>query len=169
MKKKVLAVIVFVFSLASIFYFVFQELSRNKLASLRIASNVDIPISVNGRQVGMKFYEGVDKPGQVDIKIGDYETRVITHAGIKTIVNRNFERDKSYGETLSFEETGLAEPIVAIVTDPIGARVSIDDKFYGVAPLNVEGLTEGKHKLDVALDGYVRDTFSINLAANFKM
>lgn len=169
-KKRIIILIVIVFAVLLLVYVIFNRLlNRNRLAGLKINSNEDVPIFVDNEQVGTRLYDGTRKPGKVNIKIGDYETRVDLAPQIKTIINRNFYNAGSYGETLSFDETGLSSTSLAVISKPIGASVFVDNKFYGLTPLDVNDLIEGKHKLDVLIDGYDNDSFFINLANKYKL
>jgi hypothetical protein len=54
---------------------------------------------------------------------------------------------------------------LSILTDPPGARVTVDDRLRGVSPLRMDDLAEGEHTITVASDtGSARRTVTVNAA-----
>jgi PEGA domain-containing protein len=54
---------------------------------------------------------------------------------------------------------------LSILTDPPGARVTVDDRLRGVSPLTIDDLAEGKHTITVTSDtGSARRTVAVNAA-----
>lgn len=51
-----------------------------------------------------------------------------------------------------------------IVSDPVGARVYIDDEWRGVTPMPVEKIRPGKVKVELSRDGYKKSGELLNLA-----
>ncbi|MBT3381916.1 MAG: PEGA domain-containing protein [Lentisphaerae bacterium] len=49
---------------------------------------------------------------------------------------------------------GPAVTVVLVMSDPIGATVRVDDTERGVTPLVVRDLAEGRHRIDLAMEGY---------------
>ncbi len=170
-KKRIGILIVVIFLIGVSAFFIFNKFGGKKLASLEVNSNVNLPIFVDGEKVGVSPFTGTFSPKEVTVKIGSYETKLTLQVGIKTIVNRNFSSDlrDSYGETFSFEPTGLNEPTIAVVTNPSGTSLNIDRKFYGFTPINITTLPSGRHELAMSMEGYEPKNFTVNSDSQYKL
>ncbi|CAN5284349.1 hypothetical protein BH10PAT1_BH10PAT1_3670 [soil metagenome] len=172
MKKKRILILIIVFVVVGILaYLIVNNFGKSGIASLEVTTNTQMEVLVDGKNVGMTPFTGTFQPNEVTVQIGNYETRVQLVNSIKTIVNRDFNEDKtqSYGEVVSFEATGLSTATVAIVTDPGGAQVKIDGNPYGFTPLNINGLKAGTHQLEVVASQYANKSFSINTVNGYKL
>lgn len=170
MKKKRLVFIVGVFTGVFVLgYLIVNNFLGTRLAALTVTSNKDVTVLVDNKEVGTTPYEGTFNPKEVMVQIGNYATKVVLQKGVRTIVTRDFsDGGLSSGEILSFEKTDLPAT-VAVVTNPGGARVNVDQKEYGVSPLNIDGLNQGKHQMMLTLEGFEVSSFDINLADGYKL
>jgi hypothetical protein len=169
-KRILILFIVFAFIIGAGF-FILNDVFKKKLASLQVNSNLNLPVLVDGEEVGTSPFEGTFEPKEVVVKIGNYETKVTLQDRIKTIINRKFSSDlgNSYGETLSFEKTGLKDSIIAVATNPGGADITLDQKLYGVSPVNMDNMPEGKYKLSISFTDYEKDEFFIKSFNGYKL
>lgn len=168
--KRLLIFLLLIIAIAFGGYIYINHFASEKTASLTINSNIDSDVFVNGENVGHEF--PINKTyvsRMVVVKIQNYETNVYLQAGVKTFVSRNFEDGKQYGEVISFEKSDLNDPSMAIISNPTNAEVVIDDKVYGNTPLSINNISEGQHKLEVAVDGYLKRELQINVYKGYKL
>src|SRR5260221_1050135 len=172
MKKKKFFIVVLVFILVGGFLFlIISGLGKPKLAGLMVQSNSVSSIFLDGKKVGVTPYNGTFNSGEVAIQIESYQAKINLEAGIKTVIERDFDisKNSSSGEIISFEKIGGSETSLAVVTDPDSAVVNLDNISRGAAPLKVDGLTAGTHSLSISINGYTTRNFSINLIAGYKL
>lgn len=169
--KRILILLVVILTISAIGYVFFSNLGRNKFASLDVDSNLKTDVFVDGKKVGTTRYTGSFKPGEVVLRINDFETRVTLLQAIRTVVRRNFDETtkKSYGEILSFEKTDLSGAGIAVITSPKSAKISIDGRYFGTSPIDIDGLIAGRHTLLVSMDGFKSEEFLINSIEGYKL
>jgi len=54
---------------------------------------------------------------------------------------------------------------LAVISDPAGAEIYIDDDFKGVSPVTISGLSAGTHALSLKLQDYADNTTNITITA----
>src|SRR5258708_2073169 len=135
--------------LALAVYLFITGFGRPALAGLSVDSNTATTVFVDGKEVGQTPYNGTFPPKEVVVSLGNYETRVALQPEIKTIIQRDFtEGQVSSGEIISFEKTGEAGATIALVTNPDGAKVSLDGSMKGFTPVNIDA-SPGTHQLHI--------------------
>jgi len=145
-------------------FLIYHYLSNQK-AVLVIETNVSSQVYINDRQVGKTPFEGEFEQKEVDLKLipesfeqalVPYETRIKLTSGVKTIVRREFgaEEGSSSGVEVSFDRSVNSEASIAVVTEPTGAKVYIDDVFVDVAPAKSSDLTNAIYKVVIEAEGY---------------
>ncbi len=168
--KRLLIFILILLVIACGAFFYINKFASQKLGKLEVNSNSTMDAFIDNENLGHKFpISNTYEPKKVTVKIGDYETNVYLQAGIKTIVNRDFQNDKGYGEVISFEATGQSYGSVSAISNPAGARIIIDDKDIGTTPISIDNMSEGNHKLNISLDGYLSREFQINVYKGYKL
>jgi hypothetical protein len=171
MKRKKIIIFIIIFITLGIFgYLIINNFGKAKMASLQVDSNMDLIVYVDGIVVGRTPYIGTYNPKLVTLKVGSYETQVNLEGGIKTIVKRDFNKDgtQSSGLVVSFVKNDSSDATLAVVTDPGGALVKIDNILHGVTPININ-LTSGIHKLDLTANGFNESDLSLNLINGYKL
>lgn len=150
---------------------VFHYFSSRK-AALVIETNVPSQVYINERQVGKTPYEGEFEQKEIDLKLVPesfeqalipYETRIKLTAGVKTIVRREFgaEEGGSSGIEVSFDESVDSKASIAVVTEPTGAKVFVDDIFVDVSPTKSSDLAPGIHKVKVEAEGHEAKSITV--------
>lgn len=155
-------------------------ISRPKTALLTIESIPKTQIYIDGE------YKG-DTPREIEVSPGDrllklqpvdqnqsysnYETRVKTVAGVKTIVRRILggEEEKASGEIISFKKASSSSADFSIISTPDAASVFIDNKFIDSTPLKVTDLSPGVHKIQIKAQGYESREFEIQIIQGYKL
>ncbi len=152
-------------------FFVIGGAGKNKLAALEVDSNLVSRVTVNGKDVGTTPYNGTFAPGEIVVSIDNYQTRVTLQTGVKTIIQRDFDstKSKSSGQIVSFEKIGGADTSLAVVTDPDSGQIILDGIPRGIAPIKIDGITVGKHDLNIAASGFSGKSFSINIVPGYKL
>lgn len=170
-RRKFFVLLLVVFLLVLFGFFIINNFGRNQVGRLEVNSNFKMDVSVDGKVVGKTPYSGTYEPKEVVVEIGNYQTKLQLQSGIKTIVDRDFVQgnSESFGEIVSFHETGLSNGIAAVVSQPSGANVMIDGRMYGATPINISNLTNGNHTLVVSQAGYQNRSFPINIVNGYKL
>lgn len=171
MKRKKLIIFIIIFIIIGILgYLIINNFGKTKMASLQVDSNMDSIVYVDGVEVGRTPYIGTYNPKLITLKVGSYETQVNLEGGIKTIVKRDFNKDgtQSSGIVVSFIKNDNNNATLAVVTDPGGALVKVDNILRGVTPININ-LTSGTHKLDLTANGFNGNSVSLNLIDGYKL
>lgn len=128
-------------------------------------------VFLDGSQVGSTPFEGKDlKVGEHVVKIEkgglSWQGRVKLTADTMTIINRDLASDSasSAGENLTLNKgKGLT-----IISNPTGADVEIDGKFYGKTPLTVQ-VGVGEHTILVSHTNYLKRSIRASLPAGFNL
>jgi hypothetical protein len=114
--------------------------------TLMVDANADIYI--NGEKKGTRQWSGVMKSGNYQV-----ECRQANHKSSSQYI-QVVENDNRTIQLIA------PEPIVgtaSIISNPLGATITIDDKNYGVTPKLVDILI-GRHTLTLSKDGYASET-----------
>lgn len=144
----------------------------NQNAALVIETNVPSQVYVGERQIGKTPFEGEFGEKEINLKLVPesfeqalvpYETRIKLTPGVKTIVRREFgaEEGSSSGIEVSFEKSADNGANIAVVTEPTGAKVYVDNVFIGVAPSKSSDLIPGPHKVAVEADGHEQKSITV--------
>jgi hypothetical protein len=99
-------------------------------------------IEIDGKQHGTT-------PGTIELPPGSHEV-ALTRRGITRRFNVAVRPGEQVNQTLDWsqvKETGS----LAVTTEPVGARVSVDGKPYGVTPITIPDLPAGRRR--VVLEG----------------
>jgi hypothetical protein len=63
-------------------------------------------------------------------------------------------------------KAAAADPVLEIVTEPAGARVTIDGVGWGVTPVTIRYLSPGSKQLRVTSDGFATEQRVIRFSAD---
>lgn len=162
-----------------IVYFLLETL-RPKFAGLYIVTNPKSTVYINGDQKGQTPYRGVNKPGEVVIKLtpdnvekklSDYESKIDLIAGVETVVRYDFAETESdaSGDVISFEKDmgGLTSLIAVSVPD--SAIIVIDNRTRAFAPYKTTNISPGNHELKFILDGYQERIVKVKIHKGYKL
>lgn len=178
-KKKAigLGVLVIVFSLVIGGFFKF---TRKKRAAIQIESIPRATVFLNGREVGTTPYQNEEiEPGEIDLKLvpeatdaAEWERRLTVNPNTRVFVNKKFasEREKEELEIIYLEKTRSKEKAGLILTSiPDGVAVTVDGEMRGFAPLNLEEIGAGDHRLGISHPGYRSKELLVRALAGYRL
>lgn len=179
--KRLLLSLGFFFLLIGLGFFVRSRIliSRQK-AGLQINCQPQATIFLDGRHLGQTPFENTNlKPGEYLLKLvpeasglASWEQKIKLTRGIKTIINQKLAETQEFasGEILTLES--LANPkliALAIISSPSEALVKIDGVTRGFTPISIEDITEGNHRINLTLPGYLEKEVQIKTLLGKKL
>jgi len=178
-KKIVLALAIVLILIGGIGFFLRSKLIPSQ-AGILVESNPESQVFINDESVGLTPVDINRKPGEVTIKLipaadnkplAPYETKVTLTGGVKTVVRRDFgpTDDESAGEIISFDPLGSREAVLSIVSIPDAAEIFLDDVSKGFAPLRIDSIGEGEHKVSLKAEGFKRRDVSLKAVNGYKL
>lgn len=175
MKKTVVYILVIISILVLILRFsslIVDVLGIKQRSGVSITTSpADATVYLNNREVGKTPHE------VKDLEVGEYIVRlekdqdlwqgsVRLNSGTVTIVNRDLANDQpsSAGEVLTLTKgQGLT-----LISNPKGAKVTIDGKEVGVTPLDIDS-EEGEHTIFVEHSNYIKRSIRVYLPEGFNL
>lgn len=116
----------------------------------------DAEVFIDGDSVGKTPIKGV-----LPLKVGEHTIRV-SRPGFTPFIDVFKAKD---GQVAKLEvELVPISGVLRLVSETPGARVFVDDKYAGDAPVETE-LTTGSHTVRVEKPGFYADTFSVSAVA----
>lgn len=114
--------------------------------SLVVTANVEgATVFIDDERVGPAPFENND------IAIGMYSVRV-TKEGYEDFLED--VRVRPGGEAALRASLDLLPPSLRVVSDVTGATVFLDREYKGTTPIDIKGVSAGKHQLTVSAEGY---------------
>jgi hypothetical protein len=116
-------------------------------------------LSVDGEASGKS-------PATLELAPGEHEIEA-SRAGFKGVAQKiTVEKGQHASLRLALAAAaGKRESIIAVATDPKGARLYVDNKLVGETPFKVKS-SPGQHDIRVALDGFITRSAKIKLPEN---
>ena len=144
---------------------------KTNKALIRVESNEEAAVYIDNERIGITPVEYESEEHEVEIKIVPknqsntllpYETQVSLTPHTKTIVRHKFYEQSSRDSTqiLSFVEFATKSAPIAVVTNPAGAKVFIDNSYVGTSPLQVTH-EEGAYSVVALKEGFSSVSFQI--------
>lgn len=186
MKNKLgllLILVVLFIAFVVIRFFIFDK--QNEYGQLKIISSPTASVFINNAVIGKTPYNEKYKIGEYLLKLipettstdtASWNSKIMIYKNSLTYVNRELGSSEltSAGEIFTTKKmdkkpktAGTGE--VYIESEPSGAIITLDNDEKGVAPVMIEGVTEGEHELSVFLPGFFRRTEKINIEPNFRV
>ena len=127
---------------------------RPNFADVELLAVSGADIYVDGQKKGTSLWKGILVPGAYQI-----EARKKDHKSTSKYV------ELKDGENYKFE---LENPVpivgtLVLISSPLGAKVKIDGKEYGVTPLTLENIIIGSHKIELVKDKYYSKTKTVQI------
>ena len=127
---------------------------RPNFADVELVATSGADIYVDGQKKGTSLWKGILGPGAYQI-----EARKNGHKSTSKYV------ELKDGEKYKFE---LENPVpivgtLVLISSPLGAKVKIDGKEYGVTPLTLENIIIGSHKIELVKDKYYSKTKTVQI------
>jgi len=181
MKKKWLFVPIIFVLLAIIFYFLRNQI-LGKTGFLKIETEPQTVIFLNGQQAGETPFEKELTAGEVEVKIfakdSNFsqslweENQVKINPQTLTLIRFNFQNEAPYqsGEMLTLSPISQKNTAaLKITTYPNQAIVIIDGQTKGYSPLFLEKIENGQHIIEIARSGYQNYVLKLNLNAGYQL
>lgn len=154
----------------------FMNFLLPRKSALVVLSDPPSTIFINGKHFGKTPLVEIFEPGDVFVMLQpdglgkSFETRVSLNPGVKTVVQRHFDKDgKSAGLLLTLEKSGSDKPLANIVSAPENAQVLIDDQLRGFTPLFLEGVAPGKHTITLMHPDFFSKTVSVRFYEGYRL
>ena len=130
---------------------------RSNVSEITFNVDTDADIYVNGEYKGKRTWTGV-------LKSGDYqvECRQTNHRNSSQLVSVMDNSNQIVKLNAPTPITGT----LALTSTPLGGKITIDGKDYGITPKNINDLIIGNHVVAVSLDGYKPDNQSFIIREN---
>ena len=127
---------------------------RPNFADVELVATSGADIYVDGQKKGTSLWKGILGPGAYQI-----EARKKGHKSTSKYV------ELKDGENYKFE---LENPVpivgtLVLISSPLGAKVKIDGKEYGVTPLTLDNIIIGSHKIELVKDKYYSKTKTVQI------
>lgn len=102
-------------------------------------------IYINDEKIGRETWSG-------DLKAGVYsvECRKPKHKSVVELIKIVENNDRVIELREPVPQTG----VIAVTSEPLGARIKVDGKDYGVTPKNIVDLLIGSHKVEILKKNY---------------
>jgi len=139
-------------------------LTPPKKAALKIDTSPTATVFINGKEVGKTPYNDEKiKPGDIDLKLVPEggvgfatEKRLTLSPSTRVIIRKQFAAnpEEESSQILYLEKTGAKDSRAVFTSIPDGVGITLDGEMRGFAPLNLQDLQPGEHKIAFALPGY---------------
>lgn len=143
-------------------------------ASLQITSDPQSKVLINGTEFGQTpFFSDQLSAGQtylvkIQSNSGSYTQELKLLPNTLSIINRqlSLEDQKSQGETVSLTKGSSG---LKVLSFPDSAHVFIDGKFKGIAPLNIDNLQLGDHRVSIRKEGFIERSVRVHTQADYSV
>ncbi len=165
MTKRGLFVLIAAVGVIGLLVFIFTDGLSSKKAAVQLNAYPKSTVYIDGKQAGTTPYDNDDiKSGEVVLKLvpeadfsASWERKLTLNPETQTVINWQFDANSDYeaGELLYLEKTSFKDKAGLIVScSPDSCSVTVDGQMRGFAPLNLEDIGEGSHKILISLPGY---------------
>lgn len=149
------------------------QISGSK-ASLQITSDPQSKVLINGTEFGQTpfFSDQLSANQTYQVKIqsnsGSYTQELKLLPNTLSIINHQHSLDeqKSQGETISLVKGSNG---LKVLSFPNSAQVFVDGKFEGIAPLNIDNLQLGDHRVTVRKEGFVERSVRVHTRIDYSV
>lgn len=162
--KKIFALLIFL----PVFVLIIIFINKNSKGTIVIETSTPSDIYINNEFKGTTPYEEIREIGEIKISIvpkdllfQKFEQKVDIFSGVKTIVRRRFGEVQSSGELVYLKKDKSNRASIAVVTNPQGAKVYINEKYIDVSPIKVFDVSEGQYKIKVKSDMFLDQELNI--------
>lgn len=136
-------------------YFFYKNFT--KLSAIKIESDPSSIVYINGEQVGKTPIEIERKEREITVRLSPesfseefnpFETKVKLTKGVKTILRHDFSVGSMDSETqvVSFEKQDRQTASIAVVTNPEGASIKVNNTPFGSSPIRIDDLKENSQQ-----------------------
>ena len=150
-----------------------SAVSSNKPAALQVTSTPEAAVFLDGKHLGKTpFFSDQLRSGEYLLKLSasdaSFVEKITLTGSTLTVVNRELSANflAQSGEVLYLQPKGRG---LLVVSAPSEAELTIDGKFYGQTPAQVENIEEGEHKVSLVKDGYITREFTIKTSGKYQL
>ena len=165
MSKKGWGLILLAIGLIGLLVFIFYQDSAKGKATIQLNSYPKAKVYINNQEAGTTPYQNDTlQGGEVLFRLvpeatfsASWERKLVLTPKTETIVNWKFDPnpEQEAGEIIYLEKTSLKNKAGLTVTcQPDACSVSVDGQMRGFAPLALEDIGAGSHRIILALPGY---------------
>ena len=130
---------------------------RPRFAETTLKVDADADIYVDGEQMGKRTWRGRLNAGHHVV-----ECRQLYHRNSAQTIVVEEGKANTYELTAPSPITGT----LSIMSQPLGASITIDGKEYGETPKNIDGLLIGQHIIRLSKNGYGEQEISTVISEN---
>lgn len=184
--KKVLCLSLVAVSFLALFLrfglrFTLESIGFATKAGIKVTSMPEATVFLDGMEVGQTPYQNEnlkvgeyrveikagEKDGQSHAPNGAWQGIVKLNSGTLSVVNRELSPSvaSSSGEILVLNK-GRG---VILTSNPAGASVEVDGKFYEKTPLTIADLENGEHTFLFSYQGYLKRSIRASLPTNLSL
>jgi len=180
MTKKALFIFIALIILAGLVFFLFTGGLGKKKAAIEINAYPKSKVYIDDKEAGTTTYENDDlASGEITLKLvpeatfsAVWERKLVLNPETQTVVNWEFDPNPDYeaGDLLYLEKTSLKDKAGLVVScQPDSCSVTVDGQMRGFAPLSLEDIGEGSHKILISLPGYKEREIMARAIANYRL
>ena len=130
---------------------------RPQFSEITLTVDSDADIYVNNELKGQRTWKGPLNAGTYQV-----ECRQQNHKPtLQTIV---VEENKP--QTITLQAPTPITGILSVISEPLGATITIDGKNYGQTPRNISDLLIGRHQVKLSMTGYEDLTQTVEIQEN---
>lgn len=130
---------------------------RSNFSEVILQVNSAADIYVNGEKKGSRTWKGILKAGSYQV-----ECRQENHRNSSQVIIVEENNNQTYDLSAPTPITGT----LAVTSQPLGAKIRIDGKDYGVTPQNVNDLLIGRHTVTLIKDNFKSETKAVEIEEN---
>ena len=152
-----------------------------KKGALEIDAIPGAVVYINGEKMGQTPYQDESVfPGDLDLRLEPqgivgaiaWERRLTITPNTRVVIRKQFaaSSDEEFSQILYWEKTGAKKKAGLVLTSvPGGVSVSVDDQMRGFAPVNLEDIGSGEHKLVLTHPGYKSEEILVRTLTDYRL
>lgn len=130
----------------------------------------DAGVFIEGEYAGpTPFFADDLAPGDKDVRVGDWVSKITLTAGTLTVVNQDLGPGVFTGGDVVWLEKTDGETSLVVISDPDGASVSVDNEDVGKTPVRLSDFDVGEHRVVVTKDGYTKRDIRVTTQDGYKL
>jgi hypothetical protein len=148
-------------------------------AILKIKSTPSATVFLDTQHLGKTPYEGKAPSGEYTLKLvpesgsfaSSWETKIKLAPSVLTYINRELTDQEltSAGEILTLDKISSPKGEIAVLSNPDGAQVSLDNQEPKLTPTSFLEVDEGNHELSISSPGFKSRSIEVKITPGFKL
>jgi len=161
--------------------FLLIRFTPGKKGALEIDAIPEAKVFINGEEMGKTPYKDESvSPGDLDLRLEPvgvvgavaWERRLTITPNTEIVIRKQFaaSSDEESSQILYWEKTGAKKKAGLVLTSvPGGVSVSVDGQMRGFAPVNLEDIGSGEHKLVLTHPGYKSEEILVRTLTDYRL